>query len=170
MAPSTLPDQQRLPFDGPVPPVVEAQLCNTDIEITGAPTPLAPYANAAYLYQTLFALGALNTKRNPSGNSPRLEVQIGYAPLIKHIRKNHDATLDKWALQKAIKTLEKFCYLHRTIEAHSGTEATTYTVLDPHAVMGMLAQAGCTHYRVLRGGKVQLLRPRQPIQPDEVPS
>lgn len=159
--------QPRLPFDQRVLPVVEDALCNKDIEITNALTPLTPYVNAAYLYQTLLALAAMSTMRNPSGNSPLLKVQIGYAPLSKHIQKNHDATLDKWALQKAVKTLEKFCYLQRTIEAHSGTEATTYALLNPEAVMKMLAQAGCTHYRILRGGKVQLIRPCLPIQPHE---
>lgn len=170
MTDSAPPKQLHLPLDRPVLPVVEAQLCGTDIEITDVLTPLAEHANAAYLYQALLALAALATKTNSSGNSPLLKVQIGYASLIKYIHKTYGATLDKWALQKAAMTLEKFCYLHGKIKAHSGTAATTYTVLNPQSVMDMLAQAGCTHYRILRGRKVQLLRPQLPIPSHEVPS
>lgn len=170
MTDSAPPKQLHLPLDRPVLPVVEAQLCGTDIEITDALTPLVHYANAAYLYRTLLALAKLATKKTPGGNRPCLRAQMGYAQLSKYIQANYGATLDKWALQKAAKTLKEFCYMEEKIQAHSGTEATTYTPLSPQEVMAMLAQAGCTHYRVLRGGRVQLLRPRQPLQPEEVPS
>jgi hypothetical protein len=171
--PLTLPHrvtywQQSLLFNHPVPLVVQAHLRSTDVEIIDPFLLLAHYPYAAYVYKTLLALAALATSATSSGNSPRLELQIGYAALTRHIREHYEANLNKRALQRALKILEHFCYIERITKAHSGTEATTYALRDPRAVIEMLAQAGCTHYRMLRGGRVQLICARPLIPPHEV--
>jgi len=165
------PVQPLLPFDRlPMPPVVATHLRNTDIEITDAFTPLEKYANARYLYLALLALAAQDSADSVKSDTPHLHVQRGYASLIKFIRQEYEPLLDKWALQKAVKILEQYRYIQRTIKAHGGTEATTYALLKPRAVMEMLTLAGCTHCRILRGRRVQLIRPHPPINSQEVMS
>jgi hypothetical protein len=162
-APNTAIKQSPLPFfDLPCPEVVETELRGRDIRIRSAFEPLEKKSrDACNVYKALLLLAAEASPETARSDLPYpyIEVTVGYARLMQYVAGEYQSRLSKRALQRAMEMLERFCYLERRVKAHYGIIPTTYAVLTTRAVMEMFRASGCTHFRVLRGRKVHLIRP-----------
>jgi hypothetical protein len=161
-APNTAIKQSPLPFfDLPCPEFFETELRGGDIRICNAFEPLERNSrDALNVYKALLLLAAEASPETPKSDLsyPYIEITVGYARLIRYVAGEYQSRLSKRALQRAMEILERFCYIQRRVKAHHGVIPTTYAVLTTRAVMEMYGTSGCTHFRVLRGGKVQLIR------------
>ncbi len=84
------------------------------------------------------------------------QIQIGYADLA------HASKCNARAIQRALPRLADRKYVYRCSVAHDGTHAATYWVRSEVGVMAMLEQSGCSHYRVLRGRRIQIFHADPP--------
>jgi hypothetical protein len=157
------------PFSNvPQLPVVEAELRGGEIWITSALTPLRKYRNAYLLYLVLLSLADESSQEKAESDLPYVQIKVGYSEVIKSIKKWCQARLDRRSVQRAAERLIELGYVERTLTASEGFVPATYSILKAPAVMKMFAASGCTHYRILRGKELQLIRPRSPIKSQEV--
>jgi hypothetical protein len=161
--PNIATKQSSLPFFNlPWPEIVETELRGRDIRIRSAFEPLEKNSrDACNVYKALLLMAAEASPETAKSDLPYpyIEVTVGYARLIQYVAGEYQSRLSKRALQRAIEILKRFCYIQRRVKAHDGVIPTTYAVLTTRAVMEMFGASGCTHFRVLQGGKVQLIRP-----------
>lgn len=154
--------------------VEETELRYTDIVIADAFTPLRCFKNIDCVYRALYELGLRAHPTQQNNDHACIDIQVGYTTLITQIAKDEPikgvkgVKLIKRSLSRALKTLTRLNYIRTKIVAHDGTEATTYSVLQPKAAMDMLTRAGATHCRKLRGRKMQLIRAPSSKKPPAV--
>jgi hypothetical protein len=152
----TNPQQIDLPiWQLPTPPYIEVPVLGSDVRITNPLVPLKPFPNSKWVYLVLLAAGRGTVDQQYPYRYP----QIGYKGLAKRLKKINGVVLTKDEVRYAIKQLRALNYLPRTTEAQHGTDAAIYEVLTGPSVMRMLHDAGCTHYRIGKGRKIQLIRP-----------
>jgi hypothetical protein len=155
-APKQASEQLALPIHYlPVPPVIEAQLRESDVTITSALVPLKPFAVTRLVY-----IAMLQAARKKAAHpTDRYDLQIGYAEIAAIISDRRGVVVCKRSIQRAIDRLIDLKYVQRSSVAQGRNVATAYVVLTCPAVMQMLREAGCGHYRFLRGREIQLIRP-----------
>jgi len=142
---------------------VEAELSRRDTRICSAFDPLEQnMRDACYVYEALLYMAAGASPEIAASNPPSMHITAGYAAIIEHIAKTYKVTMSRRAVQRAVKVLEEFGYIKRPIKARDGVIATTYDVETPRTMMEIFRACGYTHFRVLRGRRVQMVRPRIP--------
>jgi hypothetical protein len=151
------PDQQlALPiWQLPTPPCIEAPLRRSDVRITHPLAPLAPFPTTRWVYLVLLLAG----RGTADQQCPYRYPQIGYEGIAKLLKAHNGVVITKDRARYAVKQLSRLKYLRRTTEAQRGTDSAIYEVLTGPSVMRMLRDAGCSHYCVARGEKIQLIRP-----------
>jgi hypothetical protein len=144
--------QLTLPFEL-VPQLVlpEFDLLPTDQIIKDAYSPLRNYRNDVRAYISLIDLSQRCGKRI---NEYVWRVQVGYGILVPA------SGCSTRALERAWARLELLSYVLRYPKGHDGKVPTTYWVRTLEGMMAMFEGAGCTHFRVLRGKRIQLFRPK----------
>jgi hypothetical protein len=131
--------------------VSEAELRFTDLRIENAFSILLK--NDVKTYSALIRLAERDGERK---SQYIWRVQVGYSVLVP------ESNCSTRALERAFPRLAALNYVIRYPEAHGGKIAATYWVRTPEGVMATFEASGCTHFRVLRGKRIQLLRQKLP--------
>lgn len=127
--------------------VARGPLLSTDVAITDAWSPLAKLRNDGRVYAALWELAR---ERGRQMTEHVWKLQVGYAELSRV------SLCSVRALARAFPRLAALQYAIRYPAAHDGKIATTYWVRSPEGCSALLASAGCTHVRILRGRAIEL--------------
>lgn len=127
--------------------VARGPLLSTDVAIADAWSPLAKLRNDGRVYAALWELAR---ERGCQMTEHVWKLQVGYAELSRV------SLCSVRALARAFPRLAALQYAIRYPAAHDGKIATTYWVRSPEGCSALLASAGCTHVRILRGRAIEL--------------
>jgi hypothetical protein len=134
--------------------VAELELRSTDIKIENAFSLLL--RNDEKVYSALIRLSEESGKKF---DQYIWRVKVGYSKFAP------ESGRSTRTLERAFPRLASLNYVIRYPEAYAGKVPATYWVRTPEGVMTMFAAVGCTHCRILRGKRIQLLKSKLPDRP-----
>jgi hypothetical protein len=121
---------------------------NDDLEFSSSRLIFQAYRNDGRIYDTLMQLAVANGDRTDDG---AWTISIGYSDLRKA------SGCGDRALGRAWPRLLEWGFL-RSIEPHTDRQPSKYILRSIACVDAIYRDAGCTHLRVLPGGKFQPFR------------
>jgi hypothetical protein len=122
----------------------------SDRELTTATALFGLRKNEGIIYAALYDLAVREGTDNQDGT---WTVQVGYKTICELSARS------KRSLGRAWPRLLRWGFLAARSE-HQDRVSTVYVVRSPESLDSMYKDAGITHYRILRGGKVQPFRPK----------